>query len=178
MTMRLEQKKTIVSGFAEIAEQATSMVAADYRGLTVSEMTALRSSARQKNVQLRVVRNTLARRALAGTKFECMQPALLGPVLLVFSSQDPGASARVIRDFIKTNDKLQVRALSIGDELLDGRQLNAIASLPTREEALAKLASVLQAPIVKFVRTLVEPPSKMVRLLAAIRDKKQEGVVN
>lgn len=173
MTLKLEQKKVIVASVAAVANQALSVVAADYRGLTVSDMTALRAAARKAGVTLRVVRNTLARRAFQGTQYECLNETLTGPVLLAFAKDEPSASARLLRDFIKGNDKLKVKALSLGGELFAGQHLEAIAKLPTRIEAIARFASVLQAPITKFARTLAEVPTKLVRGLAQVRDQKQ-----
>lgn len=173
MVLKLEDKKTIVSEVAEVARQALSLVAAEYSGLTVAQLTGLRKSARASGVHMRVVRNTLARKALEGTQFACMQPALVGPLVLAFSNDEPGAAARLIKEFIKTNDKLKVKALAIDNQLLPASGLNQLASLPTRDEAIALLMSVMKAPITKFVRTLVEPHTKLVRTIAAIRDAKQ-----
>lgn len=173
MALRLEDKKAIVAEVAEVAANALSVVAADYRGLPVANMTKLRADARKAGVYMRVVRNTLARRALEGTEFACMQDVLVGPLLLAFSQHEPGSAARLIRDFVKTNEKFEVKALAIGGKLLDAKQLEAVATLPTKDEAIATLMSVLNAPITKFVRTLAEPHAKLVRTIAAVRDKKQ-----
>lgn len=173
MALRLAQKKEIVAEVADAASSALSVVAADYLGLTSPEMTELRAKARGAGVKLKIVRNTLARRAFGGTSYECMNDILTGPVLLAFADEEPGATARLIRDFAKDHNKLEVKALSLGGKLLDKSQLNAVASLPNREEALAKLLSVMQAPIVKLARTIAEPKAKLARTLAAVRDKKQ-----
>ena len=175
MALRLEGKKAIVAEVTEVANKAVSLIAADYCGLTVAQLTLLRKSARETGVYMRVVRNTLARRALEGTKFSCMQPALVGPLVLAFSKEDPGAAARLMKDFAKKFEKLQVRALSVEGMLLPATDLNKLASLPTRDEGIALLMSVMLAPITKFVRTLVEPHSKLVRTIAAVRDKKQQA---
>jgi large subunit ribosomal protein L10 len=175
VTLRLEDKKAIVAEVAKVAMQASSVVAADYCGLTVAQLTALRKSAREAGVYMRVVRNTLASRAFEGTNFACMQPALIGPLVLAFSHEEPSAAARLIREFAKTCDKLQVKALSIDGKLLPASDLAALASLPTRNEAISQLMSVMQGPITKFVRTLAEPHSKLVRTLAAVRDQKQQS---
>lgn len=172
MKLKLNDKKEIVAEVAGIASKAVSVVAADYRGLTASNMTELRASARKENVKLRIVRNTLARIALTGTEHECMNNSLTGPILLAFASDEPGATARLMRDFAKTNDKLDVKAISLSGQLYDKSQLDFIAKLPTKDEAIAKLMSVMQAPITKLVRTMAEPQAKLVRLLAAIRDTK------
>lgn len=174
MTLKLNDKKSIVTEVAEVAKQATSVVAANYSGLTVAQITSLRQSARHTGVHMRVVRNTLARRAFAGTKFACMDPVLIGPLVLAFSNEDPGAAARLFRDFTKKFEKLEVKALSIDGVLLPAKDLGRLASLPTRDEAIAMLMSVMQAPITKFVRTLAEPHSKLVRTFAALRDQKQQ----
>lgn len=173
MVLKLDDKKAIVSEVAGVAQQALSLIAAEYSGLTVSDLTALRKSARESNVYMRVVRNTLARRALEGTQFACIQQKLVGPLLLAFSKDEPGAAARLIRDFVKTNDKLVVKALAIDSQLLEANGLERLASLPTRDEAIAQLMSVMLAPITKLVRTMAEPHAKLVRTVAAVRDKKQ-----
>jgi large subunit ribosomal protein L10 len=175
MVLKLEDKKTIVSEVAGVAQQAVSLVAAEYSGLTVHQLTDLRKTARNAGVYMRVVRNTLARRALEGTQFACMQPELVGPLLLAFSKEDPGAAARLIREFVKTNEKLKVKALAIDSKLLPASGLNSLANLPTRDQAIAQLMSVMNAPITKFVRTLAEPHAMLVRTVAAIRDKKQSA---
>jgi large subunit ribosomal protein L10 len=175
VTLRLNDKKTIVAEVAAVAKQATSVVAASYSGLTVAQLTNLRKLSREAGVHVRVVRNTLARRAFEGTKFACMDPALVGPLLLAFSKEDPGAAARVFRDFAKKVEKLQVKALSVDGALLAAKDLNRLANLPTRDEAIAQLMSVMQGPITKFVRTLVEPHGKLVRTIAAVRDQKQQS---
>lgn len=175
MTLKLDQKKTIVSEVAEVAKRSMSVIAADYRGLSVSDMTKLRAQARQAGVHLRVTRNTLARRALQGTSFECLSESLVGPVLLAFAGDELSAGARLLRDFAKTNDKLVVKALSLSGKLLSSNQLESVAKLPTRDEAIAKLLSVMQAPVAKFVRTIAEPPAKFARILVAIRDQKQSA---
>lgn len=173
MVLKLEDKKTIVSEVAGVAKDAVSLVAAEYSGLTVAQVTRLRKSARDAGVYMRIVRNTLARRALEGTQFACIQPELVGPLLLAFSKDDPGAAARLIKEFVKDNEKLKVKALAIDNKLLPASGLNALASLPTRDEGIAQLMSVMLAPISKMVRTMAEPHAKLVRTIAAIRDAKQ-----
>jgi large subunit ribosomal protein L10 len=175
VTLKLGDKKNIVAEVAVVAKQATSVVAASYSGLTVAQITDLRKSARGAGVYMRVVRNTLARRAFEGTQFACMDSVLVGPLVLAFSTEDPGAAARLFRDFAKKFEKLEVKALSIEGALLPAKDLNRLANLPTRDEAISMLMSVMQAPITKFVRTLVEPHSKLVRTFAALRDKKQQA---
>ncbi len=175
MALNLEGKKVIVEEVAAIAARAHSAVAAEYSGLTVGAMTKLRSEARKKGVYVRVVRNTLARRALADTQFACMADRLVGPLVLAFSQEDPGSVARVIGDFVKTNNKLVVKAVSFGGRLLEPTDLKVLASMPTREQALASLMGVIKAPITKFVRTLAEPHAKLVRTVAAIREQKEQA---
>src|SRR2546429_49199 len=155
------------------ASKTQSVVAAEYRGLTVGQMTELRAKARKQGVYMRVVKNTLARKALAGTSFESVGPKLKGPLVLAFSKDDPGAAARVVKDFAKANEKLVATLVSLGGQVLSAAELERVASLPTREQALSMLLGVLKAPIVKLVRTFAEPPAKLARTLAAIRDQKQ-----
>ena len=173
MPLKLEDKKALVEEVAVVAAKAQSVVAAEYRGLTVAQMTELRAKARAQGVYVRVVKNTLARRALAGTSFEPIGPSLKGPLVLAFSRDDPGAAARVVKDFARANDKLVATLVSLGGQVLPGKDLEKVASLPTREQALAMLLGVLKAPIEKLVRTLAEPQAKLVRTLAAIRERKQ-----
>lgn len=172
MVLKLADKKTIVSEVAELANQALSLVAAEYSGLTVQQLTQLRKSARAASVHMRVVRNTLARRALAGTQFACMQDELVGPLILAFSQSEPGAAARLIKNFIKDNEKLKVKALAINNQLLPAHSLDILASLPTRNEALALLLGLFKAPVARFVQTLAEPHAKLVRTIAAIGEAK------
>lgn len=173
MPLKLEDKQTLVAEVAAVAANAQSVVAAQYRGITVAQMTELRAKARSQGVYMRVVKNTLARRALAGTVFEPIGPSLKGPLVLAFSRNDPGAAARVVKDFGRTNDKLIATLVSLGGTVLPGKEIDKVASLPTREQALAILLGVLKAPIEKLVRTLAEPQAKLARTLAAIREQKQ-----
>jgi len=173
MALKLEDKKALVAEVAEVAATAQSVVAAEYRGLTVSQMTELRAKARRQGVYMRVVKNTLARKALAGTSFESVGPKLKGPLVLAFSKDDPGAAARVVKDFAKGNEKLVARLVSLGGQVLPGGELEKVASLPTREQALSMLLGVLKAPIQKLVGTLAAPASQLARTLAALRDQKQ-----
>lgn len=175
VALNIEGKKVIIDQVASVAANALSLVAADYRGLSVAALTALRGKARKEGVHVRVVRNTLARRALEGTSFSCAKDALTGPLILGFSQDNPGAAARVFRDFAKDNEGFVVRVLAINGQLLDVKQLGAVASLPTRQEALSKLAGLLQAPLAKLARTLAEPHAKLARTFAALRDQKQSA---
>lgn len=175
MALKLADKQAIIAEVADVAAKANFALAAHYRGLTVSQMTALRSKARRHGVYLRVVRNTLARIAVKDTDFACLQEVLVGPLILFFTSADPGETARLVRDFVKENQLLEVKALVLNGKLLDAKQLEAVASLPSRQEAIAMLLSVLQAPVSKLVRTLAEPYAQVVRVIGAIRDQKQAG---
>lgn len=175
MALGLEDKKAIVAEVNEVASSALSAAAAYYRGLTVTEMNELRSKAREAKVYLRVVRNTLAKRAFADTEFACMGEALTGPLLLAFSMESPGAAARLYRDFAKEHEKLEVSALALEGKLLGADQLKTVAELPTKDEAIAMLMSVMQASISKFVRTLAEPHTKMVRTIDAVRVQKEQA---
>ncbi len=173
MALGLEGKKQIVAEVNETASSALSLVVADSRGVTVNDMTELRAKAREANIQLRVVRNTLARRALEQTEYECISPELSGPSLFGFSMEDPGACARLFKDFAKENDKFEIKALAVGGEVLGADKIDVLAKLPTREQALASLAAVMIAPVTKLVRTFNEVPSKVTRVVAAVKDKKE-----
>lgn len=162
MALNLDSKKAVVKEVAEYAAKAHSAIAAEYRGLTVTELTELRKTARETGVYLRVVKNTLAKRAVAGTEFECMQDGLVGPLLLAFSMEDPGSAARLISDFAKSHDKLITKIVAIGGQSFGGSELARLASLPTRDQGIALLMAVMRAPTEKFVRTL-----------AAVRDQKE-----
>ena len=173
MSLSLEDKKAIVAEVSGVAQAAHSAIAAEYRGLTVEQMTNLRSQARSGGVYLRVIKNTLARRAFEGTDFECMNEGLKGPLILAFSQEDPGSAARVIDKFAKDNDKLVVKLVALGGKLLDAKDIKAVASLPTKDQAISQLMSVMNAPVEKLARTLNEVPTKLVRVIAAIGDQKQ-----
>ncbi len=173
MALSLADKKQIVAEISAIASEAHSAIAAEYRGLTVGELTELRAKARDGGVYLRVVKNNLAKRAVADTEFECMAEGMTGPLLYAFSQEDPGAAARLLKDFAKGHDKLQVKILSMGGQLLAPSELDAMAKMPTRDQALAMLAGTLKAPLDKFARTLKEVPGKFVRTVAAVRDHKE-----
>jgi large subunit ribosomal protein L10 len=173
VALNLEGKKAVVAEVAEVASSAYSAIAAEYRGLSVSDMTALRVAARNENVYLRVVRNTLAKRAVEGTDFACMQEGMTGPLVYGFSQEDPGAVARVMGEFAKANDKFEIKMVSLGGKLLPASDVTKLAKMPTKDQAIAILMGTMKAPIEKFVRTLVAPTSKMVRTLAAVRDAKE-----
>jgi large subunit ribosomal protein L10 len=173
MALRLEEKQAIVAEVNQAAANALSAVVSDYRGLTVSQMTNLRVKARESGVYLRVIRNTLARRAVEGTEYECLQEAFTGPTLLAFSNEDPGAAARLLKDYAKEHDALKVRALSVGGQLFGAQDIDRLAKLPTRDEALALLMAVMLAPVTKLARTFNDVPGRVVRVVAAVRDQKQ-----
>ncbi|MCW8926037.1 MAG: 50S ribosomal protein L10 [Xanthomonadales bacterium] len=173
MALNFEQKKAVVAEVADVAKVALAAVAAEYRGITVEEMTELRFKARESGVYLKVAKNTLVRRAVEGTEFECMQESLTGPLLLAFSMEDPGAAARLIKDYAKSNDNLVTRLVVVGGEVYGASELDRLSSLPTYDQAIAILMGVMKAPVEKFVRTLAEPHTKLVRSFAAVRDAKQ-----
>ena len=167
MALRLEDKKAVVEEVSAVAGNSLSAVAAEYRGLSVAEMTELRRQARNAGVYLRVVKNTLARRAVEGTEFECMKDTLTGPILLAFAKEDPGAAARVIKDFAKEHEALKAVSLSAGGQLLPASDLSRLADLPTLDQARAMLLGVMVAPMSKLVRTLAEPSAMLARTLSA-----------
>lgn len=167
MALKLEDKKALVAEVNAIAASAQSAIAAEYSGLTVAQITNLRAKARGEGVYVRVVKNTLARKAVEGTEFECLKDALKGPVILAFSREDPGAAARIVKDFAKTNEKLVTKAVAIGGALYGPKDLERLASLPTLDQARSILLGVLQAPMTKLVRTLAEPGALVARVLKA-----------
>ena len=173
MALKLEEKKVVVAEVNAVAAKALSVVGAENRGLTVTQMTDLRAKARSEGVYVRIVKNTLARKAVAGTAFECIAPALKGPIVLAFSQDDPGAAARIVKAFAKDNDKLVTTLISLGGQLLKPTDLDRVASMPTRAQALSQLLGVLKAPIAKFVSTLAAPNVKLVRTLVAVQEAKQ-----
>jgi large subunit ribosomal protein L10 len=161
VALALEDKKAIVAQVQEAAKSALSAVVADSRGVTVDKMDALRKQARESGVWLKVVRNTLARRALEGTEFACLTENLTGPSIIALSKDHPGAGARILRDFAKDNDKMQLKAAAFEGGLVD---INMLATLPTYDEAIAKLMSVMKEAAA----------GKLVRTIAAIRDQKEQ----
>jgi len=167
MALRLEDKKALVAEVNAVASNAVSAVAAEYRGLSVSDMTELRKEARNAGVYLRVVKNTLAKRAVEGTEFECMQDTLKGPLLLAFATEDPGAAARIIKDFAKEHEALKAVSLSAGGQLMPGSDIGKLADLPTLDQARGMLLGVMMAPMTQLVRTLAEPPAMLARTFSA-----------
>ena len=172
MSLSLEQKKAVVAEISAQVAKAQAIVVAEYRGLEVGNMTALRREARKSGVYLRVLKNTLARRAVMGTPFEKLAEKLTGP-LIYGISPDPVATAKVLNEFAKANDKLVIRAGAMPNAVITAQEVKALATMPSREELLAKLLGTMQAPIATFVRTLNEIPSRFVRTLAAVHDQKQ-----
>jgi large subunit ribosomal protein L10 len=171
MALNLEQKKEVVAELTEVASSAMSLVAAKYDGLTVAHLTDLRVKARKNGVYLRVVKNTLARRAIKGTDFECVSDVLTGPLLYAFSKEDPGAAGRLIKDFAKTNDKLVAKVVSVGGKLYGAAELDRLASLPTRDQALSMLLGVLTQPATQLVRVLSEPAASLARAMRAVGER-------
>ena len=174
MSLNLEGKKEVVADVIANVAKAQTMVLAEYRGTTVADLTKLRSEARAKGVYMRVLKNTLARRAVAGTPFEGLTSHLVGP-LLYGIADDPVACAKVLNDFAKSNDKLVLKAGAMPNFVMDAAAVKALASLPSRDELLAKLLGTMQAPVATFVRTLNEVPGRFVRTLAAIEKQKTEA---
>ncbi|MBZ0091269.1 MAG: 50S ribosomal protein L10 [Sulfuricellaceae bacterium] len=172
MSLNLEQKRAVVAEVSEQVATAQAIVVAEYRGLEVGNMTALRAKARASGVYLRVLKNTLARRAVAGTPFAGLSDQLVGPLVYGISS-DPVAAAKVLHEFGKGNEKFVVKAGAMANYVMSVQDIANLATMPSREELLSKLLGTMQAPIAQFVRTLNEVPTKFVRGLAAVRDQKQ-----
>ncbi len=172
MSLNLEEKKAVVAEVSEKIATAQSIILAEYRGLEVGELTQLRAQARKSGIYLRVLKNTLVRRAVDGTPFSALSAQMVGPLVFGISA-DPVAAAKVLNDFAKTNDKFVIKAGALPNQVMDANGIKALASLPSREELLAKLLGTMQAPVAQFVRTLNEVPTKFVRGLAAVRDQKQ-----
>ena len=175
MPLSLSEKKVVVAEVAEVAKNASSAVAAEYRGLNVAEMTELRRQARAAGVYVRVVPNNLAKRAVESTDFECLREGLKGPLVLAFARDDPGSAARIVRDYRRTNQKLEVRLVAFGGKLVDPAEIDTVANLPTWEEAIARLMAVLKAPVTRLARTLAEPHARLVRAMDAVRQQKESA---
>lgn len=170
MSLNLEQKKAVVAEVADVIADAKAAVVAEYRGLTVEQMTDLRKKARASAVYLRVVKNTLLKRAIDGSNLAALKDELQGPLVFA-TSPDPVAVAKVVSDFAKANEQFRIKASTMGGKLLSSADVHALASLPSREVLLAQLMGTMKAPVRKFVQTLNEVPGKFVRTLAALRDK-------
>ena len=172
MGLNLDDKKAVVAEVSAELAKAQAVIVAEYRGLEVGQITELRAKARASGVYLRVLKNTLVRRAVAGTPFEGLASSMVGPLIYGISA-DPVAPAKVLSEFAKANDKLVVKAGAMPNYVMDVAGVKALASMPSREELLATLLGTLQAPVAKFVRTLNEVPGKFVRTVAALRDAKE-----
>ena len=175
MSLQLQQKQALVEEMAAVVARTPSIVAADYSGMTVPQMTQLRAEARAADIYLRVVKNNLFKRALQGTSYEALSDDVRGPLLVACSGEVPSGAARLLKNFRKQTDKLQVRLVALDGRMLAANDLDAVATLPTREEALAQLMAVMQAPITKLVQTLAAPQVKLARTLVAFKDSKADG---
>jgi len=164
MALNLSQKKEVVAELAEVAAKAHSLVAVEYAGTTVEQMTAMRKKARETGVFLKVAKNTLASRAVAGTEYECVKDSLVGPLLYAFSKEEPGAAGRLIKEFAKSNDKLKAKVVAVGGQQYPASHVDVLASLPTLEQALGMLA-----------RALAEPAAMFARAVNAVADKQGGG---
>ncbi|TAN07201.1 MAG: 50S ribosomal protein L10 [Rhodanobacteraceae bacterium] len=173
MPLNLAQKKELVAELAGVAAKAHSLVAAEYAGLSVEQLTELRKKARTTGVYLKVAKNTLVRRAFSGTDYECAQAQLSGPLLYAFSTEDPGAAGRLVKDFAKANEALKAKLVAIGGKAYPASHVDVLASLPTREQALSMLLSVLVQPATMLVRVLAEPATQVTRVINAAGRQKQ-----
>ncbi|MBS0381965.1 MAG: 50S ribosomal protein L10 [Proteobacteria bacterium] len=173
MPLNLAQKKELVAELADVASKAHSLVAAEYAGLTVEQLTELRKKARASGVFVKVAKNTLVRRAVDGTDYECASGQLTGPLLYAFSTEDPGAAGRLVKEYVKTNDGLKPKLVAIGGKAYPASHVDVLASLPTREQALSMLLSVLIQPATMLVRVLAEPATQVTRAINAVGQQKQ-----
>ena len=171
MALNLSQKQEVVAELADVAAKAHSLIAAEYAGTTVTQMTAMRKKARETGVFLKVVKNTLAARAVEGTEYEVVKDKLVGPLLYAFSTEEPGAAGRLIKEFAKSNDKLQAKVVSVGGQLYPASHVEVLASLPTREQALTMLVSLLAQPATMLVRVLAEPAVQVARVINQVGQK-------
>ena len=172
MALNLDQKKEVVAELANVATKAHSLVAAEYAGLTVSQLTELRKKARQGGVYIKVAKNTLVSRAVDGTDYACVKDTLTGPLLYAFSTEDPGAAGRLIKEFAKANEKLKPQLVAVGGKAYPGTHVEVLASLPTREQALTMLVSLLAQPATMLVRVLAEPASQVARVINQVGQTK------
>ena len=173
MALTIEDKKKIVSDVNELASKASSLVLADARGLKVSELSEIRTKANESGIHIQVIKNSLAKLAFVGTDFGCSDEVLFGPSLFAFSFEEPGAAAKLLKTYAKNFDELEIKALVVEGQLLDGSQIDILAKLPSKDEAYGLIANVLQAPVGKFATLLNEVPSKLARVLSAVRDNKE-----
>lgn len=172
MALNLAQKKEVVAELADVAGKAVSLVAAEYAGLTVGQLTSMRKKARESGVYLKVAKNTLVARAVDGTAYQCVSNALTGPLLFAFSHEDPGAAGRLIKEFAKANEKLKPRLVAIGGKMYPGSHVEVLASLPTRDQALGLLLNVMSQPATLLVRVMAEPATQLARVINAAGQKK------
>jgi large subunit ribosomal protein L10 len=172
--LNLEEKKAVVAEVSAQVAKAQAIVVAEYRGLEVGNMTELRAKARKSGVYLRVLKNTLARRAVKDTPFEKLIDQMVGPLVYGISS-DPVATAKVLNEFAKANERFVIKAGAMPNAVISAKEVAALANMPSRDELIAKLLGTMQAPVAKFVRTLNEVPGKFVRTLAAVRDQKEKA---
>jgi len=168
------EKEKIVGEVREVASNASSLVISDARGLKVSELSEVRQKATQSGIHIQVIKNSLAKLAFEGTDFGCSDEVLVGPSLFAFSFEEPGAAAKLLKTYAKNFDNLDIKALVVEGQLLDGSQIDILASLPSKDEAYGLIANVLQAPVGKFATLLNEVPSKLARVLTAVQDKKRQ----
>jgi large subunit ribosomal protein L10 len=173
VALTLNNKQGIVAELNALMADSLTVAVAHYNELDVADMTELRKLGRERNVHIQVVRNTLAKRAISGTDFACLEPVLVGPTVMLSSKEAPGAAARLVKDFAKDHEKLVIQGIALNGELLGPENLDSVASLPTYDEAISMLMSVMKAPITKFVRTVREPVAKMVRTVSAVADDKK-----
>ncbi len=173
MPLNLAQKKELVAELAEVASKAHSLVAAEYAGLSVGQLTELRRKARASGVFVKVIKNNLVRRAVTGTEYECTQEQLVGPLLYAFSTEDPGAAGRLMKEYAKSYESLKPRLVAIGGKAYPASHVDVLASLPTRDEALSMLLSVLVQPATQLVRVLAEPAVQATRAVNAVGQQKQ-----
>ena len=173
MALNLQQKKEVVAELASVTQKALSLVAAEYAGITVEKLTDLRRKARTSGVYIRVVKNSLLERAVEGTEFECVKGKLTGPLIFAFSKEDPGAAGRLIKDFVKTNVKMVPRLVVVGGKAYGAAELERLASLPTRDQALSMFLACLVQPATMLVRVMAEPANQLARAIKAVGDTKQ-----
>ena len=174
MPMRIEDKKVAIDELQKIASKSVSAVIADYHGISVSELTSLRQQARESKGFLKVIRNTLAKRALSETIFSCLEELLVGPSILAFSLEDPSSAAKLVNDFSKINKNFMVKGLSLGDSLLELSKLTDLANLPSREEAISQLCGILNSTISKLAIVLNQIPINLVRVMESVKQQKLE----
>ena len=173
MALSKSEKERIVGEVKEVASTASSLVISDARGLKVTELSEVRAKATQAGIHIQIIKNSLAKLAFEGTDFGCSDEVLVGPSLFAFSFEEPGAAAKLLKTYAKNFDNLEIKALVVEGQLLDGGQIDILASLPSKDEAYGLIANVLQAPVSKFATLLNEVPSKLARVLSAVQDKKQ-----